>query len=329
MNLNLKDRKILAELDLNARATYNDIGKTVHLSKETTIYRIKQLEKKGIIQRYTTLVNFGKIGYTGYAIYNRLIGVTREKKQEIIDYLKKIPEIYWIALVGGKYDLVYGIMSKSVFEFNKIHYSILNKYGNYLTDNTISIRTELRQNKRKYLIEHKKTTNSPFFGKEPEQEKLDELDKEILSELSNNARAPILEIAQILKKPASTISLRIKNLEKKEVIQGYSTYIKAQKFGMQSYRLLINLDNMDEQLRNKLFGYIYYNRKMILAIETVGKWSFEITLEVENQEELQTEIHQLRETFKEQIRDIDIIIMFDDDLVYDPYPLRKKFRKKN
>ena len=252
-----------------------------------------------------------------------------KKKQEIIDYLKKIPEIYWIALVGGKYDLVYGIMSKSVFEFNKIHYSILNKYGNYLTDNTISIRTELRQNKRKYLIEHKKTTNSPFFGKEPEQEKLDELDKEILSELSNNARAPILEIAQILKKPASTISLRIKNLEKKEVIQGYSTYIKAQKFGMQSYRLLINLDNMDEQLRNKLFGYIYYNRKMILAIETVGKWSFEITLEVENQEELQTEIHQLRETFKEQIRDIDIIIMFDDDLVYDPYPLRKKFRKKN
>ena len=58
MELNLKDRKILAELDLNARATFHDIGKKARLSKETVIYRVRQLEKRGIIQRYTTLVNF-------------------------------------------------------------------------------------------------------------------------------------------------------------------------------------------------------------------------------------------------------------------------------
>ena len=42
MQLDLKDRKILAELDLNARETYQTIGRKVGLSKETTINRIKR-----------------------------------------------------------------------------------------------------------------------------------------------------------------------------------------------------------------------------------------------------------------------------------------------
>ncbi len=330
MSLNIKDRKILAELDLNARATFQEIGKKTRLSKETVIYRIKNLEKRGIIVRYTTLINFSQLGYTGYAIYNRFQNVNEPVKNEIIDYLKLIPECYWIALVGGEYDLVFGLMCKNIFQFNKIYYSILTKYGRYLVDNTIEIRTELRQHKRDYLIEKQpEKINSPYFGKEPQTEALDMLDQKILSELSNHARIPILELSEKIKSPPSTVSLRIKQMQKRGIIQGYTTYIKAQNFGMQSYRLLLNLQNMDEKSRNALFSYVAQNPNMILAIESVGKWNFEITLEVENHEELQNEINKLRDNFKEIIKSIDFLIMFEDDLVYDPYPLLKKERKNN
>ncbi len=197
MNLNVKDRKILAELDLNARCTFQALGKKTRLSKETAIYRVKNLEKKGIIQRYTTLVNFSKLGYTGYGIFSRFQNVTDEIKQQIIDYLTKIPELYWVALVGGKFDIVFGIMAKSVNQFNKIYYKILNKYGQYLVDNTIVIRTELRQHKRDYLIEKDPDVFNPsFFGKDPEVEELDELDSSILSILSNDARINVVEFTR-------------------------------------------------------------------------------------------------------------------------------------
>jgi DNA-binding Lrp family transcriptional regulator len=328
MDLNIKDRKILAELDLNARATFQEIGKKARLSKETVIYRIKNLEKRGIIQRYTTLVNFAKIGYTGYGVYSRFQSVNEELKKEMIDSLKNIPELYWIALVGGKFDIVFGVMAKSVFEFNKIYYNILNKYGSYLVDNTIAIRTELRQHKRDYLIDKKADIfKPPHFGKEPKIEALDELDSKILSILSNNARMSVVDIAKILKKPASTITLRIKQMEKRKIIEGFTTYIKAQKYGMQSYRLLINLQNMDEQARTNLFSYVNTNPQMILGIETVGEWNFEITLEVENHEQLQDEISKIRSHFKDIIKKVEFLIMFEDDLVYDPYPLKKLERK--
>jgi Lrp/AsnC family transcriptional regulator, leucine-responsive regulatory protein len=329
MDLDVKDKKILAELDLNARASYQEIGKKARLSKETVIYRMKNLEKKRIIERYTTLVNFSKLGYTGYGIYNRFQNVNEELKKEIIEYLAKIPELYWIALIGGKYDIVIGIMAKSVYHFNTIYYEILTKYGSYLVDNSIAVRTELRQNKRGYLTGQKnELSNPPFFGKEPEIDSLDELDSKILSLLSNNARISIVELAKIIRKPASTIALRIKNLEKRKIIQGYTTYIKSQNYGMQSYRLLLSLKNMGERVRNDLFLYANSNPCMILAIETVGQWNFEITLEVKFQEELQKEISKLRTEFNDIIKNVEFIIMFENDLRYDPYPLRKEEREK-
>src|SRR3989344_1195257 len=295
MELNTKDRKILAELDLNARASFQEIGRRAGLSKESVIYRVKNLEKNGIIQRYTTLVNFSKLGYTGYGVYSRFQNVNEALKKEIIKYLSDMPEVYWIALVGGKFDIAFGIMSKTVFNFNKLYYQILAKYGDSLADNTIEIRTELRQHKRNYLTgEKSELTKPPFFGKEPEIEELDGTDSKILSLLSNNARMTILNISELLKIPPSTVSLRIKQMQKREIIQGYGTYIRPQAYEMQSYRLLLYLQNMDEKKRAGLFAYANSSPNMVMSIETVGEWNFEITIEVKNHEELQKEIAKIR-----------------------------------
>ncbi|HLD34031.1 MAG TPA: hypothetical protein VJB66_04860, partial [Candidatus Nanoarchaeia archaeon] len=76
-----------------------------------------------------------------------------------------------------------------------------------------------------------------------------------------------------------------------------------------------------------LFSYANQNPHIILAIETVGLWNFELTLEVESQQHLQEEISKLRNHFSSIIKNVEFLIMFEDDLVYDPYPLKKKERK--
>ncbi|MEK6964032.1 MAG: Lrp/AsnC family transcriptional regulator [Nanoarchaeota archaeon] len=328
MKRDTKDRKILSALDLNARATFQEIGKRVGLSKEVVLYRIRRLEKRRILLGYTTLVNFSKLGYTGFGIFSRFQNVNEQVKIETLDYLKNIPEIYWIATLGGKFDLSFGVMCKSIFQFNKLYYQILNKYGKNLTDNKIAIRSELRQSKRSYLDNNKKQVSKfPLFGEEPELEIIDSLDSNILSILSTQARMPIVELAQILKKPASTLTFRIRDLEKRKIIQGYTPHIKSQNYGMQSYRLLLFLENMNETSRKKLFNYAQENPFMILAVETVGEWNFEVTLEVESHEQLQIELSKLRNTFMGNIRNVESLIMFEDDLLYDPYPLKKKQRE--
>ena len=83
---------------------------------------------------------------------------------------------------------------------------------------------------------------------------------------------------------------------------------------------------MKENVRNKVFGYSYENPFMILCIETVGPWNFEISLEVDDHQQLQEEITKLRNEFSGIVKQIEFVIMFEDDLIYDPYPLKKKER---
>jgi len=65
VKIDLKDRKILYELDLNCRQSNTQIGKTVGLKKDVVSYRIKRLQEQGIIKNFWTEINTFKFGYFG------------------------------------------------------------------------------------------------------------------------------------------------------------------------------------------------------------------------------------------------------------------------
>ena len=59
--LDALDQKILTLLTQNARYSYSEIGELVGLSRVAVKGRIDALEKKGIIEEYTTIINPQKI----------------------------------------------------------------------------------------------------------------------------------------------------------------------------------------------------------------------------------------------------------------------------
>ena len=56
------DRKIVGLLIQNARMSYSDIGQQVGISRVAVKMRVQALEKKGIIEEYTTIINPQKLG---------------------------------------------------------------------------------------------------------------------------------------------------------------------------------------------------------------------------------------------------------------------------
>ena len=64
-----------------------------------------------------------------------------------------------------------------------------------------------------------------------ESQEIDGIDVKILTELQVNARSSVAEISEKLNVPHSTIALRIKRLEKKEIIKGYHVELNREKLG--------------------------------------------------------------------------------------------------
>ncbi|MCP4390422.1 MAG: Lrp/AsnC family transcriptional regulator [Gammaproteobacteria bacterium] len=57
------NRKILAALQQDARLSYAELGKRVHLSAPAVAERVRKLESTGAITGYSVEVNLDKLGY--------------------------------------------------------------------------------------------------------------------------------------------------------------------------------------------------------------------------------------------------------------------------
>ena len=97
VNLDVKDRKILALLDENSRFSNSQIAKRVGLSKPAVEYRIKRFEKNNIIFQYYIVIDFTKLGYSQYKIYFKFQDITLDDEKKIADYDQNgmVGDWYW------------------------------------------------------------------------------------------------------------------------------------------------------------------------------------------------------------------------------------------
>ncbi len=67
------DRKIIALLQSNARSSYTEIGRQVHLTAPAVTERVRRLEETGVITGYQTRVNLRALGYSFEAFINIVV----------------------------------------------------------------------------------------------------------------------------------------------------------------------------------------------------------------------------------------------------------------
>ncbi len=257
IDLDLKDRKILYELDLNCRQSNAKIGKKIGLSREMVNYRIKRMEEDGIITGYWTAINTFKLGYYVFRIYINLIDVNKDIKTEIINYFIKNEDVWAVLTQKGPVDLDIVLWVKDLYKFNQYWINILQIYGKYFIKTTISILTSVLSCKKSYLLVDNKNLSDRLFYEcscEGHPLQIDEVDYKILNEIALNARIPLIEIAKKLNSSSQTINYRIKNLQKKKIIQAFRININPLKIGLQGCAVDLYLN--DQKKRTQILEYL-------------------------------------------------------------------------
>ncbi len=99
------DRRILRELQYNARITNAELAERVGLSPSPCWNRVRSLEQQGVIEKYITIFNQAQIGLPDTVI----IEVTLEHHDDEIlrkfaEALEKLPEVVESYLMTGEYD---------------------------------------------------------------------------------------------------------------------------------------------------------------------------------------------------------------------------------
>jgi DNA-binding Lrp family transcriptional regulator len=296
--LDLKDRRILFELELNARISETQLGKKTGLSREVVAYRLKKLEDKKIILKYHAIINSMNLDKIMYRTYFKFQKTTPSKEKEIAKYLHS--KFNWVTKIRGSWDLGTMIFVKDNYEFNKIIKEFLSLYGEFIKEYWFSIMTKLHHCKRNYLLDKKDRTNL-ILEKTDQKTTTDDLDISLINYLSKFGRAKYQTIAKNLKVNEKLVRDRMKKLIDNKIILAFTTFLNIPLLGIKYYKLHFTLNDKTLQTTKKMISFGLAQPNVIYAVEGTGCADVEIEVQVPKIKELYSIIDLYRETFKEII----------------------------
>ncbi len=323
-SLDLKDRKLLFELDQNSRQPASQLAKKLGLSKEAVNYRINRLRKEGVITKFTTIISVNKLGFVGFKVFIQFQDLSPKVEKEITRFLLGRKEIIWVAFCDGRWDLIFTVLAKNVYGFTKFYYLFLNRFSSYFLDKDFSPIVSVPVFRRDYLVKKKGATpKQEFFVGEPSEEKLDRIDLKILRIIANNARMPMVEIAERTDVSARVAAYRIKELIGKGIISGFRISIDLEKIGYQYFKAFISLREVNTKREKEFIQFCRFHPNIVYYVRCIGRWDAEPEFEVKSYQEFQKVMKEIRANFSNIIKGIESVQIREEvrlDYMPNAYP---------
>lgn len=306
-----KDRKILAELDRNARQTDSELAKKVGVSKQVANYRIQKLIDRGIITNFYTIVNVGNLGLNSYYIFLQLESINKDQEKKLLEKIKSLGFVGWLVSGMGRWDAVILINSDSVASFERYLNQIITICGKHLHEYVFTNLVEAEHISYKFLSKNYQSYNIKQSERK-EIVKFDKTDAKILKTISQNARLPITEIADKTKLPLHVVNYHLKTLIKNKIIEGFKPKININKLGNQWHLLLIQFQNISEQRKKEFIEYCKNHNKVYYVTNTIGSYNLMLDIIVSNVEEFKEVLLDLKDKFSDIIRLYESMIIFEE-----------------
>ncbi len=112
--LDTLDKKILIELQKDARISNTELARRINLSPPATLTRVKRLEEDGFIQSYAAIVNRQKAGYDLLCFISVSLQLhDTDQVTGFIKIIKEMPEVLECHHVTGEYDYLLKVVTRN------------------------------------------------------------------------------------------------------------------------------------------------------------------------------------------------------------------------
>lgn len=308
--MDLIDKKILCELDLNCRESLSKIAKKLRVGRNVVDYRIKNLEKEGIIKKYICSLNLGFSGFKTYKINFKVRNIKNEKS--FVEYLINHDSIINCIKEEGAFDYSVSIAVKNVRELDEFLMTAKNNFRDVVEDYEVSIivYSKIFKLNKLLLNEKKEIPKIEKYSGEENLIEIDEKDKVILKTLAQEANLPIVELARRTKLSIDVVKYRLKNLSSK-LINSFRILINFNKLGYYNYVFLLRIKKATKNEEEKLVSWCAMNAAVLYCSKRIGYNDFAINIAIKNIEELNNFISVLKKEFSEVIDSYETILNSD------------------
>jgi Lrp/AsnC family transcriptional regulator for asnA, asnC and gidA len=112
------DIKILSELAKDASISVPKLSKKININSSVVYSRIKRLVKKGLIKKFTIVINDEALGFNVKALTG--INMDSKLRDNVLNELFKIPEVREVSEVTGRFDILVTMNARSLDEMHQL-----------------------------------------------------------------------------------------------------------------------------------------------------------------------------------------------------------------
>lgn len=132
------DATIIDVLKKNARLSTREIGKKSGIPAATVYKRMKKMEKNGIIERYTVVLDKEKLGKetVAYVLVRTKPGANYT---EMMKDITKHEEVEDIAAIAGEFDILLKLRTKSINDLDAFIFNYLRRFPDITQTQTLIV----------------------------------------------------------------------------------------------------------------------------------------------------------------------------------------------
>ncbi|HEV2214228.1 MAG TPA: Lrp/AsnC family transcriptional regulator [Terracidiphilus sp.] len=134
-------RKLLFELQANARLSLAELGRRIGLSATATAERLRQMEETGILQGYSVRIDREALGLEVMAFIRMSCG--GQQYHRLLEYVQTLEEVRECHHLTGGDDLLLKVTTTSMTDLEALIEALL-PYGNPVTSLVLSSPVEHR-----------------------------------------------------------------------------------------------------------------------------------------------------------------------------------------
>ena len=313
MTLDSVDKRLLYELDQNARQGISAVAKKLRLNRNVALYRFNRLKKQAIVKYAFAEINSVGLGYYSFRVFLKLGNFTKSQEQDLSTYLLKQKNLIWFSRVLGKWDLDIVYATKDIHKFAEFKSELLLAFNSIIEDFEIALLLDIYCYSKDYLVNReRKNTLVKHFGKV--NYAADKKDLELLVLLTKDAMMPVLELAKRTDLSVNTVKKKMKTMEREGIILSYRLFLDTAKLGYHYYKLHMRLRNYNKQDLAAFRSFLETKSYMIYTDHHLDADDFQIELQLESEPEYLAFLDELYASFGRIIKEHFVIKFYEEKL---------------
>jgi DNA-binding Lrp family transcriptional regulator len=305
VSLDRLDGLLLYELDCDARQSASALSRKLREGRDRVEYRINRLKQEGVIRKCTAVINPYKLGLTNYKTYLKIENDSKYHN-ELLQYLKKHRQVYWTSQCDGHWDVQFGVLSRSPFEFQMVQDEILHRFHRIIMSfNVYTVVNSHYYTKQLFINRPGRTLERRdyyYVGGIPETQELSSLDTALLRNLAVECRTSYSALARVVDTTPIVVKYRIDRLIRLGIILGFRIDVDLEKIGISYFKTQLFLKNYDLKDLDKLKLYCIKVPHIAYYVEQLGECKIELEIQARGYQEYYTVIDALCDSFPKLIR---------------------------